>query len=838
MKKLRSRFLTKESLKNLIITSAAVFLSALLFMLAFNIFSGSGGSTSQNHNDKKSQSSRKNGGKQDDPKDKNGQGNKNADNKKGKVTPSVPYEKDMNEKFVLGKEELPDIQIDLSKENSVPQFDPEGMEKSLSVQMGSKPRHEPLLEIFGKTGSPYIRFVSFQNFSQTSWVLGDDLVFERCDFDRTYSDKFYKMRVLNPLKGFVPATGNIKGIKFPSNELYYSKDYSIYYARSEVNSPYDVFYDREIPDWKMLKNERIVEVYDYKENEQLSWISSLTREMEDGYHTPYEKIEWVKKLLKSGYTVANKDVLEGTGENRMRAFLHDVKKGTTLDFVSAFTLLLQSMEVQTRVAVGYKIHSQKDYQIVYADQLEVMPEVHFELYGWVPVDIFEDVKTGESYVPPIETETEITDMEGTIKKGSSIKVKGTVAALTRRPVSGTRVLIYVKKTKSESAMSKAEGMVENGKFEVQVNIGDDYDVGSYQVAAQTLGSEKYKESWSDPELKVVDDTFLLVEALTGVDDGKEFSLSGGLYEKSTGKALENLDLELHVKEGGVSFPDLEKGGKSLKGKFDEKMKAVLKEGAKPSLDLFYIQNYKSSLSVTFKGSTYYLPSAYKEEITIWKVHFGRMIVFGVIPLFMLVFLAYFSVKYVKKRRSSVEHYLAVSPHDNMEIQPMRPMGEMFHDGQNITICFPDIKEPFPQVWGKEDALLVRFQDGTGAFEEVRITFRQCGCNKISVYDGDRKLKASRSIQIVEYGEEMIKLGKEAMKKSGKFFGPFHDKNTPREMADILHVNGSLELADVFGKMVAVFEKAAYGNRKLIRGDFENFYILYLQILNEIKRDRN
>lgn len=96
---------------------------------------------------------------------------------------------------------------------------------------------------------------------------------------------------------------------------------------------------------------------------------------------------------------------DGTGMDAVVAFL-EAKTGYCIHFSGAFALMVQSLDMQVRIVVGYlpghRTDDKRGSEFVYtvsSDQLHAWPEVHFEGIGWVPFEPTASLGTPTNFQP-------------------------------------------------------------------------------------------------------------------------------------------------------------------------------------------------------------------------------------------------------------------------------------------------------------------------------------------------------------------------------------------------------------------------------------------------------
>lgn len=125
-------------------------------------------------------------------------------------------------------------------------------------------------------------------------------------------------------------------------------------------------------------------------------IGELAVEVTDGESTDYDRLVALQNWFRSSFSYSLEtpvdEGFDGTGADAVARFL-DVRSGYCVHFAGAFALMAQSLDMQTRVVVGYlpgSLTTEKrgDESIfsVSSDQLHSWPEVLFPGVGWVPFE--------------------------------------------------------------------------------------------------------------------------------------------------------------------------------------------------------------------------------------------------------------------------------------------------------------------------------------------------------------------------------------------------------------------------------------------------------------------
>lgn len=724
------------------------------------------------------------------------------------------------------EDKFPEFDIDLSNGKDATDFPSFGRGKSFSVHSSESATHTPLFEILGKVKNPLLKMMVQENYNNSKWYAPKVNNYSLYKYKREPGLASIKIKSVNPSKGFIPMPYGIKGAEFPVPGVLEFPDQGIFYTDFELQDYYEAFYNTAVPDEGLLRKDGVCGAAGYH-TENINELGRLAESIVYGIENPYAKIEAIEQYLLDNYTLDKPESQDNNNADAVMTFLFNTKKGTQLDFASAFVLLLRCAGMQARMATGYKADPGLDYQIVYSDQLCVFPEVRFETYGWIALDKF----TGSlSYNPPVDTRTDITGLDAVAKKGEGFTVKGTVCDNTGKPVDGLPVLIYLKETKEEECLSYFKGDVSNGRFEITCPLNNNVDVGNYQVVARTLASNKYKESWSDPGLKVVTATSVDVSAPESVLIGHDFKISGRLCEIPSKKAV--------VKDVNVFFNNGIKAlevspGKNTDGRINKVFRLGISEESRKTRDYLLFCKYSGTYTVEFKGSDFYLPGSSEGKVDILVIFWVRIVLLLILVLIGTAAAVIFTRR---KRKCALAASCGTYPLNEVSGDDF-PAAEM--PGENtIKISFPQIIKPLPNVWCTGEVLTVRFADQYLNYEDMGLTFDKKGEIRISVSLHERRSSVvSESIRIVCYREEVIDIGKALFKELYSCFGLKEEKMTPREIAGA--VSGKLDqaLCDTLYRIVSIFEKAAYSLEDMRRSQYESFYLLVLD-MNESMKDES
>lgn len=131
---------------------------------------------------------------------------------------------------------------------------------------------------------------------------------------------------------------------------------------------------------------------------------------------------------------------------------------------------------------------------------------------------YDDVNFGAypiQQVPTLPTITNITSIGSRAALMSRFSIIGTVTDGNGEPLSNLQVRIFITKEKQEGfKFLCGKAWLRNGSFNASC-IMPNIDLGIYQVVAQCTGNQQYIPSWSDPEIRVVDDTRISITKPNG-----------------------------------------------------------------------------------------------------------------------------------------------------------------------------------------------------------------------------------------------------------------------------------------------------------------------------------
>ena len=238
-------------------------------------------------------------------------------------------------------------------------------------------------------------------------------------------------------------------------------------------------------------------------------IGELARQVTAPHDSPYAKARALEQYLKTQYPYSFAGSLSAgvppAGRDPVDWFLFDSRTGTCGQYSSAFVVMARSVGIPARVVSGWAISPTAKTQIVYTDQGHQWAEVALDGIGWVS---FEPTASGppsrvrEILDDPIDTVTNITLWPTEIRRGMPFVVGGTVQTTDGQGVGGMIVEVYINETKEHGGTHIGTTTSRSGRFQAEVQLAPDMELGGYQLLARAVANERFNESWSDPDIKV------------------------------------------------------------------------------------------------------------------------------------------------------------------------------------------------------------------------------------------------------------------------------------------------------------------------------------------------
>ncbi|MBS7657522.1 hypothetical protein KEJ33_06335, partial [Candidatus Bathyarchaeota archaeon] len=217
------------------------------------------------------------------------------------------------------------------------------------------------------------------------------------------------------------------------------------------------------------------------------------------------------------------------GTNDLMASVRHTKRYDVGDYVFELSRPLNSFDIK------------HDFVLPLDNKIQFRLEFNYTFNGgyysisWPCPSVFAEIK---AIAPRLSTFTEMTSASQTCARGDVFYAEGKVIDQNGLRVDGLTVKVYLKRSKeSNDSILCGIGTVESGFFRIICKAPSDLIVGDYFLVAQTIENDRYEGSWSDPPIKIMARTELVLSAPREVAVGRTFTIHGGLVENETGQSI-------------------------------------------------------------------------------------------------------------------------------------------------------------------------------------------------------------------------------------------------------------------------------------------------------------
>ncbi|NMB32876.1 MAG: transglutaminase domain-containing protein [Clostridium sp.] len=735
---------------------------------------------------------------------------------KGRDYDDYPIE-GMPEEWAYGQdiegypEQIPGI--DIAGEEQFPEMPFGAGEPGITFAMtDEKQLHLPVFEVLGEPNYPFLKVMVMEDYHNNRWNAPgeepeDDFTFG-VRMEREYKENSVKIKPVEPSKGYMPVlSGNFEMVY--DLLVYKFKNSGTYFCEEVIGDFYEMKYDPPPKD-SDLAFAKTDDDYPYTMCAG-SDIQKIVDEIARNCKSDYELIIRTEEYFLRNY-ILDSSIINNYGDaDGITEFLINKRRGNYLDFVSAYTFILRSAGIPCRLVMGYRLENDVPYQVVYADQIYVYPEVKFKDYGWVPMDVF---SYSPFFTPGEGTVTDITFADATADRGGSFTVGGTVEDLAGNPLTDMSVLIYLKKHKEEPCLSYARARVEQGYYEISCALDKNDGVGKYQLVADLLENDQYRTSTSDPELKVVSTTLIEVDS-PKIIWANTFTISGRILDGYSKEGIPELKMGLKFADTYFFEPMIS----AEEGMFIRQMGLGSLKNTDPDKNFFFVTGYQLGYNIEFEGTDLYYPTSIEGDVLVWKVHWMKILLAMVIVIISIILLILKKRKlFSKDKDKGQENKESLNPDYSTE-----QFGhEQKEQQQGCKIAFPQIAVSFPDLWGIKEEFLIVFYNETREQGELTTHFNKKGNFRIKVRRNGRLL-GFRDLKVVDYREEIIRIGKEYLESVYGKLPDIDQVMTLREiyikMEDVTDTRERRILEDIF----YIYEKAVYSDKDIKRIDYEGFY---------------
>jgi transglutaminase-like putative cysteine protease len=751
--------------------------------------------------------------------------------------------------------------------SSKPNISSEGCKKC-TISCKGKPNLSTklVLEIYGTTDTSYLRSMAAGKYENGQWSMGSD------DYAVSYSGTYIPqelsiysnkmqssvyIKVADEWSGFVPTIYHTNQLELENIQLEYYPSQQIFYSTDSFMGRYNVAFTHFDFESNLLANTQLApqnssSIYLQLPDSLRNHVQSILNDIQiSSYTNSYSKIVAVQSYLQNNYVYDVNFTVAPEGHDPVEWFLFTEKRGVCGNFNSAFVVLLRAAGIPSRMVSGYLINSQIDYQEVIEKQSHAWAEIEFDKIGWVEFDA-----TGSGSMPSgtsptlVPTYTTITSLTPSANKGGVFSIEGRVTAANGANPSGLEVIISIMEHKEGTGLVCGTTQVTNGYFKTECIVPITINVGDYNIVAKTTTGNGYKGSESDPILKVNSETKITATAPQVAFTNKAVTIGTLLMEKQAQIPLENAPITVEYTVDG-------------------QQKLLTSTTNASGYTSFKIQTPSTpvnmSYTLRFNGVNYYLPSSLQGFLEIQQADSQQsndnsgsttvndpILIYVSIPLALVVaFSAIFLVK--RQKKAIVIHKQA----ENNQFVPIttKPIAE---EKRELAIVFPQIIQPFPDVWGQNDSLAISIimkkpitpQTGTltvniPGFETETPTFNddrtaaldlpipKKGVHTITAEYVDNQTNAqynsSRIIRIVDYTEEIVSIYNETFQYAKTMGATIGEETTPREFKSKLQELFTSIDSQSLERLVSLFEIADYSLLVLQRKHYEEMFLASLSI---------
>ncbi|MFW6109033.1 MAG: DUF4129 domain-containing transglutaminase family protein [archaeon] len=453
------------------------------------------------------------------------------------------------------------------------------------AQLGYEVQQErgPILLIKLPPKTKYLRRYAAYEYTHGTWSRPSDLepmtyTGQLLPADPTYpkgpAQVQFQVNPLANLTGYMLAAQHTTNLNFNKSDfnINYYEEIQSFDAVEPYDQPYWVSYNKYTHSEAALRSSQAIgppevltvpsELEDYLQTKAMEWTA--------GAVTDYDKLVALQNHLLENYEFNENFTSAPSSVDPVRWFLSNTKEGVGSHFNSAFVLLARSIDIPARAVIGYTVKPDVELQYVLPQQAFLYAEVEFQNQGWVTFDACPIHTTeGESNITQQRTVCNITGNDPIAIRGQQFNVWGTVRTVNDTAVSDTQVEIILKENKTdlyEEGLIVGVGEVNDGLFNVTCDATPEILVGDYNLIAHSLETARYKESYSDPPIRVVADPVLKITGPRQVYEGRNITYRGSIVDSSDGSPIVNTTVKVSYldrvfnltsnAEGKVSFVTL------------------------------------------------------------------------------------------------------------------------------------------------------------------------------------------------------------------------------------------------------------------------------------------
>ncbi len=506
--------------------------------------------------------------------------------------------------YILG--DITRLELDEGSSSNTPNLSEaqslSGGEQQAQVGFEQEQPKGPVLKIRFPTRTKYLRRYAAYNYTNGFWNKPENLdqtkyTGQLIPVDPTWPTKYaqvqFHVKPLVNLTGHILSAQNTDHINFNSTLNYYDEIQS-FEAIEAYDSTYHVSYKLFSYSEAALRSSQTVGSSEALEvpEDLVSDLTVLAERITEGETTDYGKMEAIQEYLLDNYEYNKEYTPAPSMIDPIRWFLYNERAGIGSHFNSAFIMLARCLGIPTRAVIGYTVNPKMEMQYVMPQQAFMWAETEFEDLGWVTINA-SPIKTMDSDAN-ITRETTVTNITGNDPiaiRGEQFNVWGTVQTLNGSAVSDTQIEVMLKVNKTdvnETALIVGAGFVEDGLFNVTCDATPEIFVGEYNLIAHTLETPNWKESYSDPPIRVMARTEVKMLGPRQVYQGKNITYRGSIIDPSDRSPVPNSTLTVNY--------------------LNKEVILVSDEDGKVSFIALFPDNGKTNMTMSMGETTYYFGS--------------------------------------------------------------------------------------------------------------------------------------------------------------------------------------------------------------------------------------
>ena len=485
-----------------------------------------------------------------------------------------------------------------------------GSEEEAQVGFEQQKPQGPVLMIRFSTRNKYLRRYAAYNYSNGFWIRPTDiepteykgeLIPQNPSWSGTYAQVQFQVIPMVNLTGHILSAQNTDNIEFNTSLNYYEEIQS-FEATERYDDTYRVSYKLYEYSEAALRTSHAIGPPEALEvpMDLVSDLTLLAENIVEGETTDYGKLVAIREYLLENYELDDEFTPAPAMIDPIRWFLYNDRAGVGSHFNSAFIVLARCLGIPMRAVIGYQVNDKMEVQYVMPQQAYMWAETEFENLGWVTIDASPPKLTDSEFNVTMQpTVTNITGSDPIAVRGKQFNVWGTVQTLNGSAITESQVEVMLKMNKTdlnETALIVGVGFVEDGLFNVTCDATPEIVVGDYNLIAHTLETPNYKESWSDPPIKVMAETVVKITGPRQVYQGRNITYRGSIIDPSDGSPVINASLRVNY--------------------LDQELALTSDAEGKVSFLAMFPDNGKTNMSLGMPEATYFLGSDTTMGITV------------------------------------------------------------------------------------------------------------------------------------------------------------------------------------------------------------------------------